>query len=127
MQYNVLLNRINDLPTPFKRQQPTYLAWQVSQILALLQYGLAADAFGSASIFATAVAGWLDTWGQLFGFPRQTNEGDVPYKSRLMQSLVAPVGSPNAIELFGLAFLGQPVTVIEGYAIAIHIETAMSL
>lgn len=116
MQYNVVIARLNDLPAPFIRQQSTYYAWQSTQAAALTAYGISADAIPSQVYFSVASAGWLDVWGELLGFPRQTGEGDVPYKLRIQQSLVAPVGSATAIENFGTTYFNSSVTVVEGFA-----------
>jgi len=116
MQPIVIAARLTDLPTAFMRQDPVYYAWQTSQETSLTEYCVPGDALPQQVTFTNAVAGWLDVWGQLLGFQRNSEEGDVPYSIRIKNALIAPVGTPIAIELFGTQYLNAPVSVVEGFA-----------
>jgi hypothetical protein len=44
--------------------------------------------------------GWLDTWGLLFGIPRQTPESNANYAARLSETVLAWVGTLPAVQVW---------------------------
>jgi hypothetical protein len=119
-----VLARLNDLPRTFKRQGPPYtqlidsIGWQ----LAL--FTLSADTTSQRALtFSPALEGWLDVWGLLWGVPRQQNEANSSYATRIVRTVLAWVGTLPAIQAW-LNFYAPGGTVTEnlpglGYAITL--------
>lgn len=91
--------QLNDLPDTFKRQGAPY-----TQLIDALSSGLGGFTAGvdgvtaQTAAFLQAQGGWLDVWGLLFLVPRNSNEGDAPYQTRILETVLAWVGTVPAIE-----------------------------
>lgn len=113
MDYPSVLARLNDLPRTFKREGPPYtllidsIGWQ------LAMFTLASDATSQQVLaFGPALDSWLDVWGLLWGVPRQQNEANSSYATRIARTVLAWVGTLPAIQAW-LNFYAPGGTVTE--------------
>jgi hypothetical protein len=99
MDYPTVTARLNDLPSPFKRNGPPY-TWLIDSIgWQLAMFTLAADATSQQVLaFGPALDGWLDVWGLLWGVPRQQQEANSSYSLRIARTVLAWVGTLPAIQ-----------------------------
>ena len=108
-----ILARLNDLPSTFKRNGPPYTQLIDAIGAALAISGQAADATETqVQGFPAAVDGWLDVWGLLWGVPRQPNEANSPYATRITRTVLAWVGTLPAMQAW-IAFYAPGATIIE--------------
>jgi hypothetical protein len=113
MDFLSVLAQLNDLPDTFKRQGPPYTQLMDSIAAALSLYTVGSDAtFNQVAAFNNAVDGWLDVWGLLFDVPRNPNEADAIYRTRVQRIVLAQVGTLPAIQAW-LNFYAPGGTVIE--------------
>jgi hypothetical protein len=63
----------------------------------------------------TATAEWVDEWGGYFNVPREKDEIDAAYASRIIMEVLRPRGNNVAIESALFELLGQKVTVTDLY------------
>lgn len=92
MDFVAVQNAINNLPQTFKRNDTTYQQLVDSLSAALSQMTVAADGTTSQLTFQNASGGWLDVWGNLLGIPRQLNEADVTYFTRISVTITGGAG-----------------------------------
>jgi len=108
-----VLARLNDLPSTFKRNGPPYtllidsIGWQ------LTMFTQAADATSQQVLaFGPALDGWLNVWGLLWGVPRQQQEANSSYATRIARTVLAWVGTLPAIQQW-LIYYAPGATVTE--------------
>lgn len=53
----------------------------------------------------TATGYWLDCWGDYFGVPRKSNEGDPEYSERIIDSVISPKSTIPAIKDYIVNYL----------------------
>ncbi len=132
MDYVTVLQRLDDLPRTFRRFDPSYIAWDNSLAAGLTLGTLGADGevaqiepwtittsvtgvAGQSTISTLAQFGWLDVWGLLFGIPRQINEADAHYVTRIAYTVKAGAGPPVAIARWIKIVWGLNATVQENF------------
>lgn len=99
MDFPAILARLNDLPNTFKRQGPPYTQQMDSIARALALFTISADAtIQEAHAFSVNLDGWLDVWGLLWGVPRQQNEANSSFSTRITRTVLAWVGTLPAIQ-----------------------------
>lgn len=99
MDFPAIEATLNDLPDTFKRTGAPYTQLIDSIASALALYTVSSDAtFGQVTAFSSAVNGWLDIWGLLFGVPRDQNQADSVYQTYIQSVLNAWVGTVPAIQ-----------------------------
>ncbi len=113
MDWDTVLNQLNDLPGTFKRTGSTYAQWVNSLTAAQHRMTNAADGIIAQANFSTTSAQWLNFWGMLFGVPRNNNELSSAYQSRINQTLKAYRVTPSAIIAFLQNVWGLSVTLTE--------------
>lgn len=129
MDLPTVIARLNDLPTTFRREGPPY-EWLIESVgLQLAQFTIAADSTSLQVLaFGTALDGWLNVWGLLWGVPRAANEANSIYSTRIARTVLAWVGTVPAIQAW-LNFYAPGGTITEnlptvGYSI--NLPAAMS-
>ena len=99
MNYAAVLAQINDLPATFTPAGKPYSQIAAARAAALSVFTNGADATEQqVQQFSNAIDGWIDVWGLLFGIPRNTNEGNVPYALRIVETVLAWVGTLPALQ-----------------------------
>lgn len=100
MDFPTILARLNDLPSTFKRIGAPYTQYVDSIGLALAEYSLAMDATTAEiqNFNGPPLDGWLDVWGLLWGVPRNPNEANSSYSTRITRTVLAWVGTLPAIQ-----------------------------
>jgi len=104
---------LNDLPATFLRQGAPFTQLTDSLTDGEALYTQAADGILAQTGFAIAGAGWLDLWGLLFGVPRESNEADSFYRSRIVFTVTSGNGTALGIQLWILIVWRVQVTVTE--------------
>jgi hypothetical protein len=115
MTYNDILNQLDDLPEPFRHNGSIYPSIIASIAAALARNTNSADAVISDININTAQWGWLNTIGELYGIIRTQYETDPIYRRRIEQTLIAPHGTPEAIQDFIKLILGITTVVTENF------------
>jgi uncharacterized membrane protein len=115
MDFPAVQEQLNDLPPTFTRPNAPYLQLNDAIALALTVYCNAADGTATQLTFGNAQYGWLDVWGLLFGLPRNLNEGDAVYASRIAFQVLAGAGPPGQIENWIQVVYGITATVTENF------------
>ena len=101
MNYAAVLAQINDLPSTFVPAGNPYAQVAAARAAALAVFTSSADATEQqVQQFSNAIDGWIDVWGLLFGIPRNTNEGNVPYALRITETVLAWVGTLPALQVW---------------------------
>lgn len=99
MDLPAILATLNDLPSTFRKNSAPYTQVIDSIAAALALFTNGADATtAQVSTFGGAVDGWLDTWGLLFGVPRNEDEANSTYALRISRTVLAWVGTVPAIQ-----------------------------
>lgn len=128
MDVQLVLSQLQDLPAPFLRPGATF-QW-IYQALAGGEawYTEASDGIAwQVAGLPTAEGPWLTTWGEILGVGRLPGESDGAYSARVQETLLAPVGTPLAIQTYSRFILNSTlVTVSEnfpavGYTISIPV------
>lgn len=116
MQFSDVLAQRATLPSTFTRSGSPYNLLANSKAAALARFTGAVDGLiNQIQSMSNAYGVWLDAWGKLWSIPRNTNEKDSDYLSRISAILLAGRGSPAAIELFILIAFGITVSVTEDF------------
>lgn len=116
MDWNDIVKRLTDLPRGYLRIGPNFQQFQNS-LTAGLVLGTSAYAGLTTQLnFGTASGHWLDVWGQIFNLPRNNNEIDVAYQTRVKLLLRSGRGTPAAIEQYVDEGLGYANTVAEDFS-----------
>ena len=89
MDYVTVQAQLNDLPTTYTRPDAGYQAWLDAMTFALTLYTDASDDVATQINFSSAIDGWLDCWGLLWGIQRQYNEANKNYYARILETLKA--------------------------------------
>lgn len=102
MDVSAVRATLTDLPTAFLRQPGGWF----DQLMDALSFETALGTLGTddtvtqVQSFTDAQDGWLDIWGMLAGLPRNANEGNAPYATRINQTITAWVGTLPAIQMW---------------------------
>lgn len=106
MDFPAIIGILNDLPSTFRREGPPYAQFIDSVATAFSRYTLSADAVQAQvrSFSAPPLDGWLDVWGLLFGIPRHTDESNANYAARILETVLAWVGTLPAIQVWVALF-----------------------
>jgi hypothetical protein len=112
MDFPAILARLNDVPSTFKRDGPPYTQFVDSIASALAIYTNSSDATAvQVQSFPAAVDGWLDVWGLLWGVPRNADEANSPYATRITRTVLAWVGTLPALQQWAIFYApGASVT-----------------
>lgn len=113
MDFGSVLAQINRLPLTYLRPGTTFAAMQASKAAALMRYANASDALVDQLTFSKATGVWLDVWGKLFGIPRNPQESDDTYSTRISGTLVAGRTTPVAMAIYLNVALGINATITE--------------
>lgn len=130
MNYQDVLTQLNRLPSTFLRPGDGFAAIQSARAAALFRYANASDGLVEQLQFSKAVGVWLDTWGKLFGIPRNQQEADGDYQARISATLVAGRATPIAMVLYLKIALGLNATIAEDFTKTVwqlHFDTPLSL
>lgn len=101
MDMPAVLGTLNDLPRTFRKTAAPYTQVIDSIAASLAAYTNGTDATGTQiSAFGLAVDGWLDVWGLLFGVPRNQQEANSVYATRIARTVLAWVGTLPAIQMW---------------------------
>ena len=100
MNFNAVQAQLNDIPTTFKRSNGDYQNLIDSFTVALSRFTLGSDGYANQLYVSNAVDGWLDVWGLLVGIPRNTGEGNLPYYTRIQNTILAVVGTLPALQIY---------------------------
>ena len=130
MNFPAVLAQLNDLPSTFKPAGGWYdllidlwlLEQRYSPTVPMLLMQQVLD-------FTNAIDGWIDFWGLLFGVPRNTNEGNIPYATRITETVLAWVGTLPAMQVWINLFApgGSVVENSSGLGYVITMPAAMTL
>ena len=113
MDQEEVLYQLNDLPLTFQRPGAPFTNL-IDAIAAALARGTTSDDSTTSQLtFVHARYGWLDVWGELFGVPRNPNEADSRYSSRIQYTVTAGGGPPAAIVAWCLYVWGVAITIAE--------------
>ena len=130
MDFAAVIAQLNDLPTAFQRGGPPYT--QIVDALAAetTLYTSGVDSIVSQLTFATALDGWLDVWGLIFDIPRQQNEANSKYQTRISETILAWIGTVPALQVW-LNLFAPGGTITEnlpgvGYAISLPANLSSS-
>lgn len=128
MDWNAVSAQLADLPSTYKRSGDTYTFLFKSFVMGLLRYTSAADGTTGQLAFPQAIGKWLDTWGQLFNVPRNNDESDRAYATRIQFLLLSGKGPPVSIARYIQIVEGLSATVTEkfpavGYRISMGLQT----
>lgn len=94
MDFPAVEGQLNDLPNTFTRPTAWYTQLIDSVTMELSQFTLGEDAtFTQVSSYGLAIDGWLDLWGLLWGVPRNDNEANSTYATRIQRTVLAWVGT----------------------------------
>jgi hypothetical protein len=115
MNYNDVLNQLNDLPITFQHGGIIYPSIIAAIASALARNTTSADAVIGNINLPTAQWGWLNSIGELYGIIRTQYEIDPTYRNRIQQTLVAPHGTPEAIQDFIKLITGITTVVTENF------------
>ena len=98
MDLPAIIAQINDLPSTFRPAGNPYAQLIASKAAALALFTDGADAtMAQVQGFGSAVDGWIDVYGLLFGVPRNDGEGNIPYAARIVETVLAWVATGPAI------------------------------
>lgn len=98
MNFQAVLAQLNDLPATFRPNGNPYAQFINALASAQSLFTVGADAtMAQAASFNGAIDGWIDVWGLLFGVPRNQTEGNIPYATRIAETVLAWVGTLPAI------------------------------
>ena len=97
MDWQDVLNQISDLPSTFKRPGSEFASWQNAFAQGLATYTEGIESLLAQIDFNAAAGSWLDTWGDLYGIPRNNGEADGAYMQRIKGTLQAPHGPPGCV------------------------------
>jgi hypothetical protein len=101
MDIAAVLAQLRDLPPTFQPNGNPFTQIQAALAQAeALMTSSADQTFAQVAQFDGAVDGWIDLWGLLFGLPRQDGEGNLPYATRIGETVLANVGSLAAIQVW---------------------------
>lgn len=115
MNFQEVQERLADLPSTYTRPGPNYQRLDLSRAAELFRYTNGADGVIEQLNFSQAVGPWLDVWGKLFVIPRNTNESDDSYHTRILFTLLAGRVTPNAILLYLLNTIGAAPNLVENF------------
>ena len=105
--------QLNDLPTTFTRPTAWYTQLIDSVSMGLCRFTLGEDAtLAQVSAFDLAIDGWLDLWGLLWGVPRNDEEANSTYATRIQRTVLAWVGTLPAMQAW-VKFYASGGTVTE--------------
>lgn len=113
MDFTSVLAQINRLPLTYLRPGNTFAAMQAAKAAALMRYAAASDALVNQLTFSQATGVWLDVWGKLFGIPRNPQESDDSYLTRISGTLVAGRTTPVAMAIYLNVALGIDGSIVE--------------
>jgi hypothetical protein len=100
MNFPQVVAQMQDLPASFKKTSQPYTSVIDALSTQLVDYTYGADNIAAQLSFSDARYGWLDCWGLIFGLPRNANESDFNYSSRIVAVLNAVVGTVPALTLW---------------------------
>jgi len=129
MQFQDVMGILNDLPTTFTRIGHPYDQFIDSVTTALARYTATADGVQTQiATFPGAVDGWLDTWGLLWSLPRQVNEANSSYATRIQETVLAWMGTLPAIQTWLNLFApgGTVQEVVNGLGYNINLPAALT-
>ena len=115
MTYQEILAQLNTLPATFLRPGSGFAAIQAARAASLFRYASAIDGLIDQLQFSKASGVWLDAWGKLFSIPRNAQESDGDYASRISATLVAGRATPVAMLLYLKIALGLTATLTEDF------------
>ena len=115
MNFDDVQNQLDDIPSSFKRFGYIF-AGLISSLTAILARNTQAlDQLATMIDINSARWGWLDSIGQLYSIPRNQYETDPQYRTRLIGTLNAHTGTPQAIVSFIKLALNLDTTIIENF------------
>ena len=122
--------QLNDLPTTFTRPTAWYTQLIDSVSMGLCRFTLGEDAtLAQVSAFDLAIDGWLDLWGLLWGVPRNDEEANSTYATRIQRTVLAWVGTLPAMQAW-VNFYASGGTVTEnpsGLGYVLNLPPSMTL
>lgn len=127
MNFADIAGILGDLPTTFTRVGHPYDQFIDSVTTALARYTTTADGVQTQiATFPGAVDGWLDTWGLLWSLPRQVNEANSAYATRIQETVLAWMGTLPAIQTW-LSLFASGGTVQENTGLGYNINLPAAL
>lgn len=130
MDFPAVEAQLNDLPDTFRRPMAWYTQLVDSVSMALCRYTLGEDAtFTQVSSYGLATDGWLDLWGLLWGVPRNLEEANAAYETRVQRTVLAWVGTVPAMQAW-LNFYAPGGTITEntnGLGYTLDLPATMTL
>lgn len=115
MNYQDILNQLDTLPYTFLRPGSGFASIQAAKAAALMRYAGAIDGLVRQLQFSQASGVWLDVWGKLFSIPRNIQESDGSYASRISATLVSGRATPVAMLIYLKVALGITATISEDF------------
>lgn len=116
MQFLDVLTQLNTLPSTYLRPGPQFAEMQSAKAAGLFHFTNASDGLvNQVQSFANATGVWLDAWGKLFGVPRDPDEADNAYATRISAVLTSGCGTPIAITVFIKLSLNIDATITEDF------------
>jgi hypothetical protein len=129
MDFSAVEATLLDLPPTFTRSGGWF-----AQLMDSTSFASSLETEGNTDIltqvlaFANAQDGWIDIWGLLFGVPRNQNEGNGPYATRISETILAWVGTIPAVEYWVNTFApgGSVVVNTSGFGYSVILPVAMT-
>lgn len=115
MNYQDIITQLRLLPNTFTRPGSGFVALLAAQGASLFRFANASDGIINQLVFPNASGVWLDVWGKLFGIPRNAQESDADYSTRISATLVASGATPVAMVLYLKIALGLTATITEDF------------
>lgn len=116
MTLNDIISRLQNLPRSFRRPGVQYTQLEQSLASGIARYAGGVNGLVSQTDFTVAQGSWLQLWGNLFGFSRNSGENDEVYRQRIIRNLTMSRATPVAIELFMYYTWGAATTVSENFS-----------
>ena len=123
MDFALVQQNLNDLPSTFLRDGTPFTQYMEALSAALTRDTSAVDqVLAQVANYKNAQFGWVDLWGLLFNTPRQSDEADENYLSRIQFETTFGNGTPVGMAYWVLAVWRIAVTIQEslpnvGYSI----------
>jgi len=130
MNFQAVIAQLTDLPATFQPPGNPYAQFINALASAESLFTSGADAtMAQAVSFSGAIDGWIDVWGLLFEVPRNQGEGNIPYATRIAETVLAWVGTLPAIQMWIALFApgGSVVENASGLGYAITLPATMTL
>jgi len=115
LNFNDVENQLTDLPTSFQRFGFIFAGLITSLTAMLARNTQALDQLSAMTDINTAKWGWLSAIGSLYDLPRTQYETDPQYRTRLLGTLSANTGTPQAIVNFIKLALNLSTTITENF------------